>query len=411
VDQQWGAHVIFFTVWRIGGAAGLVALHVALLTAGLGLCLRAAARRGGGPVWSAALLLLVAVTDVGELVFVRAQSFSVFAFGLLAWLLARDDGRLEPRVLLALPLLVTWSNLHGAVLVGAGVCVLYAASCVVETRGRGRGVVLRALALASGACAACFASPVGAELPGYLRRMLANGDFRHYATEWQSVTLANSPLFVVAALLAGAVALRAPIARRDKVLVLALTLAGFTAIRSELWATLAWLAVLPAALERMRPFAGARRLRSAAGALGLIAPASVLLAIGHDVRDGPRTFSASWPPAAARVVQSQLGHDPALRIFADEPLADWLLVAAPASRGRLAIDARFETFHHQTFVALAAIRNDPPRIASWIADEDAYVLDPAPGADGRLVHVLERQAGVVTLYRSARVVVLRRTSG
>ncbi|MDX6568094.1 MAG: hypothetical protein QOH15_672, partial [Gaiellales bacterium] len=120
-DQQWGAHVVFYGVWRIAGAAGLVALHVALLTAGLGLCVRAAMRRAGGPVWSALLLLVVAVASVGELVFVRTQSFSVLCFGLLACLLGRDDGRLERRVLLALPLLVVWANLHAAVLVGAGI--------------------------------------------------------------------------------------------------------------------------------------------------------------------------------------------------------------------------------------------------------------------------------------------------
>ena len=105
-DQQWGAHLIFYGVWRVAGAAGLVTLNVALLAAGLGLCLRAGARRGSGPIWAALLLLLLAVICVGELVFVRTQSFSVLFFGLLLWLLGRDDGRLERRVLLALPLLV-----------------------------------------------------------------------------------------------------------------------------------------------------------------------------------------------------------------------------------------------------------------------------------------------------------------
>ena len=99
-DQQWGAHLVFYGVWRSAGAAGLVTLNVALLAAGLALCLRAGARRGSGPIWSALLLLLVAVICVGELVFVRTQSFSVLCFGLLLWLLGRDDGRLERRVLL-----------------------------------------------------------------------------------------------------------------------------------------------------------------------------------------------------------------------------------------------------------------------------------------------------------------------
>ena len=165
---------------------------------------------------------------VGELVFVRTQSFSVLFFGLLLWLLARDDGRLERRVLLALPLLVLWANLHAAVLVGAAVCVLYAVACLVESRARSRRVVTRALVLAVGACAACLASPVGAELPGYLRQTVENDDFRRFVSEWQPVTLSSSPLFVVAALGACAIAACAPIPRRDRFLVWALTLAGFT---------------------------------------------------------------------------------------------------------------------------------------------------------------------------------------
>ena len=407
-DQQWGAHLVFYGVWRLAGAAGLVTLNVALLAAGLALCLRAGARRGSGPIWAALLLLLVAVICVGELVFVRTQSFSVLCFGLLLWLLGRDDGRLERRVLLALPLLVLWANLHAAVLVGAAVCVLYAVSCLVESRARSRRVVVRALVLAVGACAACLASPVGAELPGYLRQTVENDDFRRFVSEWQPVTLSSSPLFVVAALGACAIAACAPIPRRDRFLVWALTLAGFTAIRSELWAALAWLVVLPGALEAMRPLSSGRRLRTVAGALAVIAPACLLLAVVHDVRDGPKAFSRSWPTGAARVVGGQLAREPGLRVFADELFADWLLVQAPAVRGRLAIDSRFETFHPQTFETLAAIRDDPPRIAPWIAAEDVYVLDPAPGADGRLVHVLQREPGMLELYRSDRVVVLRR---
>ena len=146
-----------------------------------------AARRRA--VWSALLLLVVAVASVGELVFVRTQSFSVLCFGLLLYLLGRDDGRLDRRVLLALPLLVVWANLHAAVLVGAGVCVLYAVSCLAESRVRSRAVVARALGLAVGACVACLASPVGAELPGYLRQTVENDDFRHFVSEWQPVTL------------------------------------------------------------------------------------------------------------------------------------------------------------------------------------------------------------------------------
>jgi hypothetical protein len=407
-DQQWGAHVVFYGVWRVAGAGGLVGLHVALLTAGLGLCLHAARTRGAGPVWSALLLLVVAVASAGELVFVRTQSFSVLCFGLLAYLLARDRSRLERRVLLAVPLLVVWANLHAAVLVGAGVCVLYAASSVAEAPARGRALLTRAATLAVGGCAACLATPFAPELPAYLRQTVANADFRRFISEWQPVTLGNSPIFVVVALVAVACTARAPIALRDKLLVWALTLAGFTAIRSELWAALAWLVVLPAALERLRPLAGGRRVRTAAGALAVLAPACLLLAILHDASSGPTAFARTWPPAAASVVRAQMARDPGLRVFADEPFADWMLVQVPALRGRLALDSRFETFDHEGFAELDALRGTPIEISRRIAREQLYVLQPSAGADGRLVAVLERQRGVERLYASERIVVLRR---
>jgi hypothetical protein len=407
-DQQWGAHVVFYGVWRAAGAAGLVALHVALLTAGLGLCARTAVRRGGGPVWTALLVLVVAIASVGELVFVRTQSFSVLCFGLLACLLGRDDGRLEGRVLLALPLLVLWANLHAAVLVGAGVCALYAMSCVWDAPARSRALVARAVLLGVGGCAACLATPFALELPAYLRQTVANADFRRFISEWQPVTIGNSPIFVAVALVAVACTARAPIPRRDTLLVWALTFAGFTAIRSELWAALAWLVVLPGALERLRPLAGGRRVRAAAGALALLAPACLLLSIAHDVAAGPRAFATTWPRAAASVVRAQLVRDPGLRVFADEPFADWLLVQVPALRGRLALDSRFETFDHEEFAALDGLRASPPTISPMIAREQLYVLQPSAGADGRLVRALEHQPGVVRLFANERVVVLRR---
>jgi hypothetical protein len=405
-DQQWGAHLVFYGVWRVAGAAGLLALHVALLTAGLGLCLRTAARRGGGAVWSAAILVVVAVASVGELVFVRTQSFSVLCFGLLVWLLGRDQGRLERRVLWALPLLVVWANLHAAVLVGAGICGLYAVSCVFEATRPSR---LRALVLAVGAAAACLATPFAADIPSYLRQTAGNSHFRQFISEWQPVTLGNSPIYVAMALAAVAITACAPIPRREKLLVWALTLAGFTAIRSELWAALSWLVVLPGALERLRPLDGGRRVRVVAVAFAAIAPACLLLAIANDAATGSGQFAKNWPTAAAHVVRAELARDPGLRVFADEPFADWLLVQVPAVRGRLALDSRFETFDPGEFGELAALRAHPPRISPQIGREQLYVLQPSAGGDGPLARALEREPGVVRLFANTRIVVLRRS--
>ena len=159
-----GRALVFYGVWQIAGP-GRARLTARRAPDGGVRAVRARGlRRGGGPVWAAILLIAVAVASVGELVFVRTQSFSVLWFGLLAWLLARDDGRLEGRVLLALPLLMVWANLHAAVLVGAA-----CAGCT--PRRASRGAPVRSRASASGSCwrwaarAACLATPFAPELP------------------------------------------------------------------------------------------------------------------------------------------------------------------------------------------------------------------------------------------------------
>jgi hypothetical protein len=408
VDQQWGAHLAFYGVWEAAGAAGLVALNIVVISAGLAFCLWAAARRGGGAAWTTLVLALLFASTNGVLFFARAESFSVLCFGLLCWILTRDEGRLDRGVFLAIPLIAVWANLHAAVLVGAGVCGVYAISCLAEPGPRVRPVLLRALALASGAALACLATPVALGLPWYLRRTMDNPDFRLMLPEWHATTLGGSPLFTIMAFAAIAISSRARMARRDRVVVWILTIAGFTAIRSELWAWLDWLVVLPAALESLRPVAGGRVLRVTAVVLSLLAAVGLLLAIGHDVRGGSRQLARSWPRAAARVVSAQLRRDPRLKVYADQPLADWLLFEAPAVRGRLAIDGRFEVFDHATFEDVDALSAHPIRIAPRIAAEDLYVLSPTKKDDGRLVRLLERRPGIVALYRSTTVVILRR---
>jgi hypothetical protein len=408
IDQQWAAHLAFYGVWRLAGAAGLVALNIAVVLSGLAFCVRAATRRGGGAAWTSLLLAVVFIAANTDLWYARAQSFSVLCFGVLAWILTRDDGRLDRGVFAAIPLVAVWANLHAAVLVGGGVCVLYAASCLAEPRRHDRPLGRRALALMAGSSLACFATPLIASMPWYLRQTMANPDFKKLLPEWLPTTLGGSPVFVLAAFAALAISASAPIARRDKVLVWLLTIAGFAAVRSELWACLIWLVVLPGALERLRPVVPGRRLRRLTIALAVLLPVSLAAAAVQNVRAARSDLAAAWPRAAAGIVTAELRRDPGLKVFADQPLADWLLYEAPSVRGRLAIDGRFEVFDHRTFDEVFALSAEQITIAPRIAAEDMYVLAPTSAGDARLVRVLERQPEIVPLYRSSSVVILRR---
>jgi hypothetical protein len=108
-------------------------------------------------------------------------------------------------------------------------------------------------------------------------------------------------------------------------------------------------------------------------------------------------------------VTRALRANPRLKVFADQPLSDWLLFAAPAVRGRLAIDGRFEVFDHRTFLEVDGLSAEPVRIAPRVAAEDLYVLAPGSYYDGRLIRALEREPGIVRLYSSEIVVILRRS--
>lgn len=410
VDQQWGAHLLYYGVWRLAGAFGLVALNIVVIVSGLALCMRAAMRRGGGAAWTSLLLVVVLVTANSGLWYARAQSLSVLCFGVLVWILARDDGRLGRGVFLAIPLIAVWANLHAAMLVGAGMCFVYAVACLVEPGRRdGPSQHRRALALMLGAGLACFATPVVTGLPWYLRQTMHNPDFAKYLPEWVPTTLTGSPFFVLGAFAAVAITVHAPIARRDKALVWVLTIAGFTAFRSELWGCLIWLVVLPGALERLRSVTPGRGLRRTAIALAVFAGLLIAGSSARDLATARGAFAANWPRGAADVVTRALRANPQLKVFADQPLSDWLLFAAPAVRGRLAIDGRFEVFDHRTFLEVDGLSAEPVRIAPRVAAEDLYVLAPSSYYDGRLIRALEREPGMVRLYTSDIVVILRRS--
>jgi hypothetical protein len=409
VDQQWAAHVAFYGVWQLAGAAGVVLLNITLIGSGLAFCMRAALRRGGSPVWLLTVLLAVLFTNGAGFVFARSQSFSILCFGIFLWLLSRDDGRLDRAVFLVIPLIAVWTNLHAAVMLGPAICGVYALSSLMQPGPRAGSRLPRALLLVGGACLACLATPVLTGLPWYLQQTLSNPDFRHYLEEWQPTNLTVSPFFVLCAFAALVLTVVAPINRRDTLIVWILTIMGFTALRSQVWASLAWLVVLPGALEQVRPIAGGARVRRVSATLGCLVVVVLVAGLVWEARDGASRFATTWPRGATRAVAAALRENPRLKVFADQPVSDWMLFEVPALRGRLAVDGRFEVFDHRTFAEIDALRASPVRIAPRIQAEDMYILASSADLDGPLVATLERQPDITAIYRDDSLVILRRT--
>ncbi|HWP66245.1 MAG TPA: hypothetical protein VNO26_10055 [Candidatus Limnocylindria bacterium] len=188
-DHEWLSDVLTAATFDLAGAAGLIALKLALLTLML-VCMLDAVRTLAGEcefragvhdaTTAAGLVLALAVIAPGATF--RPQLFTMAFLALFVALLARADRRLRTRgaraavgweLLCLPPLVAAWANLHGGFLVGVALVGLHAASTLLRVLSRvpyapsTRDAAL-VLALA-GACAlAPLANPYGIELYRYL---------------------------------------------------------------------------------------------------------------------------------------------------------------------------------------------------------------------------------------------------
>ena len=106
------------------------------------------------------------------------------------------------RTLLVLPLLALWANLHGSVVLGAGLAMLLGA--VELARARRLSWIPLALVVLSPLCV--LASPYGSKLVAYYGLMLVDAPFAPILREWQwSSPSGTTALFWLLALVAAGV--------------------------------------------------------------------------------------------------------------------------------------------------------------------------------------------------------------
>jgi len=124
VNHHWLAGVLFFSIWKVAGFAGLNAFYILLGALTLALFLRVAQRAAGLAL--AATLALVLMPILRLRASVRPEIFTLLLSGAFFWLLWKHyEGSLGWRSLLVLPLLeALWVNLHigfifGPIFIGA----------------------------------------------------------------------------------------------------------------------------------------------------------------------------------------------------------------------------------------------------------------------------------------------------
>jgi hypothetical protein len=411
IDQQWLAQLGFYELYRIGGMGLLLRLNLIVFMLPLAVALAAARRSGASP----ARVLLVAVPAlILTGTFVRAQIFSQLLFVPLFLLLRRESRRPSRRVLIVFPMLVLWANLHGAVVVGVAlVAALGTTELLREARKprRSTRALARAGALIVLPWLCLFATPYGLETAAYYSSTMHNPLLANYVSEWGAPTLFTlwGMLFFPFAFAAVVLVSRRP--RRleaFEIAALGITLVGgLLAVRSVIWFSYVCVILVPRLLEDVWPTkmpavlaSGERTFRVAATA---VAVALFLFVFGRPLAP----VSALWPDAAASKVSRVLAADPQAKVLASEEYADWLLFSAPATRGRIAFDGRWEVL---TGPQLRRVMRYLLLPNPWTERLDRryrlIVLDPKQ--HGQLVQTLAARPDLRRVFLNDRVVIYER---
>ncbi len=403
VDQQWLAQLGFYSVWRVGGIKLVMLVHALLVTSGLAgaaLIARSHGATARSVTWVAipALLAYYPVAAV-----MRTQSFAFPLFVATLWLVLEDGRRPSPRVFLTLPLLVLWANLHGSVLLGAGLVSLAGVAAMVGQR----RPTLRGLGLLLAPWACVLVSPYALHLPAYYEKILFGGDFNQLITEWAPTTLGivTVPVFI---LMLGGVWLIGRSGRSlpllDQLVFVAFAVISLQAIRNIGWIALVALAVLPPLVERLRvPTEAPRRLNRL---LALTVLGSTVVAFAAVAAKPTSWFTNAFPAEGAQAAARTAGKDGRVFASAKSTYGDWLLWAEPRLVGRVAFDTRLELLTRDQLEQLARIS---AIAGDWLKPLRGYrVFVLSPDDDRTLEQALKQALPLRVAFSSPQVVVLRR---
>lgn len=399
VDQQWLAQLSYYGLHVAGGVRLVLIANTFFVIGAAAIAFAFARLRGASPraIFLIAMLLPLMAPWALQ---VRAQAPAQLLFAATFGLLTLRGPVTWARVGVVLALLVLWANVHGTVVMGAGLAMLCALFAAKAASGSRRMPAL-ALLFVSPVCV--FASPYGTELGGYYRDLLTNPLLPKFVAEWKTSTpgVLTAVFYTV---LAGGVFLLAKYGRRvplyDKVALALLAVNGIMALRSIIWFGLAAVIVLTPLIDDL--LGATRSLTGKTAARAGLAVGAAALVVGVIV------FSASnaslqryWPRAAADRVALLSLYPGGERVFADGTYADWLLWVRPELRNRIAYDARFELLHGDEFSRLSNYgKKKGDRWRDAAGGYNVFVYDPGEGhCPGKCV----------TVYRDRHVTVATRS--
>jgi hypothetical protein len=404
-DQQWGAQLLAYGAYELGGHA-VLAILAGVLVVGAFILAAVGARRLGAGARAIVVVFFPVILAAPWAWTIRAQVFALPLYTGLLWLLAAEARRPTRKAYLAIPLLVLWGNVHGSVALGALLTMLLAGTELVSSRGRS---FRRSAALLALAPLAVLVTPYGpVETARYYRLLLVDPPFGDRVTEWR----ASDPdwdtlLFYLLA--AAAFVLVVWGRRRLKlfdVATLAVTFVGaVTAIRGIPWFALACMVLLPVAIGRRLEGAEAPVRSGVNRALAAVAATALgVVLLAALVRD-ESWYQRKWPNDALPGVGAAAG-EPGTLVFATDRHADWLLWKFPELRGRVAYDVRFEIYDEQFFEDLAEYKGQTRDWKALARGYELVVVDERSSPDHTAAFLAE--PGARALYRDDVIAVVRR---
>lgn len=188
--KEWLSEVLFAAAGRWFGWGGFVLLAATLIATCFWLLHRQLLAEGCGPVLATGLLL-AAMFACSMHWLARPLLFTHLLTLVFAWQLRWFQlGRVAARRLFVLlpPLMILWTNLHGAFMTGLALIAMHALGSAVDARrqasSRNKSMILAALLLACGATS--LANPYGWELHARILGFMHSRELSTATTEFAS---------------------------------------------------------------------------------------------------------------------------------------------------------------------------------------------------------------------------------
>jgi hypothetical protein len=194
INHEWLTEVIFYLVFTVAGAGGLVGFKTAISLLVVGLLYRDLRKHGLGTLRSGIIGALAALLLLPYLGTLRPQAFTFFLF-LILLIVIREVDRGRVRYISSLPFVfAVWVNLHGGFLAGIGILFVWLAVYFTTTVFREREVSVlftsASLRIVLAAVVTLFSTllnPYGVQLWSFLFRTATVP--RPDIIEWQPMNL------------------------------------------------------------------------------------------------------------------------------------------------------------------------------------------------------------------------------